>query len=346
MSARGPATGYIDIDQLGMSYVDEDEDPERHRLKGRALSAVASEFARTGVGTLVVSGVAGLELTDFYAGELAHYDPVFVRLTAPYGELRRRLSTRGVYAEEWAGVEECARSLDASKVDHLVVESGPGAPADVAARVLEAVGGLVDDARESRRAVPSAVGDGGGGGGDRRAILIGGTTAVGKSTIGWRAFMATRQQGRASAFVDLRQLGFVGVDGGDIDHHLQAGAARALWHVFKAHGAQVLILNGPINSTAEMITYRAALADTQFDAVRLTAERSALLARVRARMRGEMPPLAGDSLVGRPAEEAEAIADGALRLQNSVGGGVALRALDTTGLDPAEAAQRILSGRG
>ena len=342
MAARDPATGYIDIDQLGMSYSDDEEDPENHKLKGRALAAVASVFARSGVRTLVVSGVADLGLTDFYTAQLEPYDPVFVRLRTPYAELRRRLSTRGVYAEEWAGVEQFARSLDAADSDHLVVESGPAPTVEVAARVLELVGALSDDTSVLRPATEAVEV---GGTGHERAILIGGTTAVGKSTVGWQALTATRQQERPSAFVDLRQLGFVGAGGGDIDHRLQASAAGALWNVFKAHGAEFLILNGPVNRTDEVLRYRAALAGTPVDATRLTAERSALIGRVRARMRGEMAPLAGDSLVGRPADEADAIVDSALQLQESAFVDDDFPTLDTTALDAAESAQRILAGR-
>jgi adenylylsulfate kinase-like enzyme len=344
IAARDPATGYVDIDQLGMLHAEDDEvddDPEGHQLKGRALAAVAAEFARHGVRTLVVSGVTGLELTDFYAEELGEFEPVFVRLTAPYAELRRRLSARGVYAEEWAGVEEYARSLDAANLDRPVIQSGPGAPAEAAAQILELVAPLLADDRKPRAVVtPAAYSTSGHG----RGVLIGGTTAVGKSTIGWHVFKATQQEGLPSAFVDLRQLGFVGVDGGSIDHQLQARAASALWQVFRSHGAQLLILNGPVNCSAELRTYRAAFGATHLNAIRLTAERSELLKRVQARMCGEMAPLAGDSLVGRPWAEADAIADAALHLQSAVGTEDDFPSLDTTRLAPAESAQRVLAG--
>ncbi|MFD1716348.1 AAA family ATPase [Georgenia deserti] len=343
LAAVDPATGYVDIDQVGMSYVDEDEDPEAHKLKGRALAAVAAEFAGHGVRTLIVSGVLDPGLTAFYAEVLGPYDPIFVRLTASNLELQRRLSTRGVYAEEWADVEEHARRLDAAAPDHPVIESVPGNPAQVAGRVLKIVGALVNGGSQSAHGASASVGDEASVHG--RAILIGGTTAVGKSTVGWQAFMATRQQGRPSSFVDLRQLGFVGIEGGVINHRLQARAARALWRVFRSHGAEVVILNGPVNSSDEMLTYRAALEGIEFAAIRLTADPPALLDRVQARMRGEMAPLAGDPLVGRPADEAESIVDAAVRLQNSGENDARFPALDTTALDPAESAQRVLSSQ-
>lgn len=325
-----------------MSYVDEDADPQSHRLKGRALEAVAREFASSGVRTLVVSGVLGIELMDFYAEQLGPFNPIFVRLTLSQGELRRRLASRGEYAEEWAGVEEHARRLESAKLGHPVVETEPGAPAEVAARVLQVVKGLVDEDRASPRTVGTGVGrdhDG-----DSQALLVGGTTAVGKSTIGWQVFRAARERGQRSAFMDLRQLGFIGVDGGVIDHGLQARVASALWRVFRAHGARFLILNGPVNTSAELVEYRAALANTPLKAIRLTAQRSALIQRVRARLRGEMAALAGDPLVGRPAAETEGIVDAALRRQNQAEVDSSFPTLDTTTLDPVESARRILAG--
>jgi hypothetical protein len=337
-----PAIGYVDIDQLGMSYFDENEDPKGHRLKGRALAAVAREFAGFGARTLVVSGVVGLDLMEFYAEELQPFDPGFVRLTASHAELRRRRAARGEYAEEWSGVEEYARGLDVLELDHAVVDSGLGTPAEVAARVLQVVEGWVEEDPPS----PHTVNTSGGPEHDAegQAVLVGGTTAVGKSTIGWNAFMATRERGQRSAFVDLRQLGFLGVGGGFIDHRLQARAASALWRVFKAHGAQVLIMNGPVNTSAELLEYQAALANTPFAAIRLTAQRPALNERVRARLRGEMAPLAGDSLVGRPAAETGSIVDAALQVQNQVEVDSAFPSLDSSALDAVESARRVLSG--
>ena len=338
-----PAVGYVDIDQLGMSYSNENDDPGRHRLKGQALAAVAREFASLGAWTLVVSGVVGLDLKDFYAHELQHFDPAFVRLTASHAELRRRLATRGLYAEDWAGVEAYARTLDVLDLDHAVVESGPDTPAEVAARVLQVVEGLSEEhtaapqsAHPGRRLAPESDAAG-------QAVLIGGTTAVGKSTIGWEAFLAAREQGQRTAFVDLRQLGFFGAGGGSVDHPLQARAAGALWRVFTAHGAQLLIMNGPVNTSAEVLVYRAALAETPVAAIRLTAQRSALVDRVRARLRGEMAPLAGDLLKGRPATDAEAIVDAALVVQDRVEADSDFPTLDTSALDAVDSAQQVLS---
>lgn len=340
-SERDTAIGYVDIDQLGMTYYDGDNvDPERHQLKGRALAAVAREFEASGARVLLVSGVIGPELMDFYTSELERFAPVFVRLTAPDDELRRRLTARGVYAEDWADVEASARAVEAAGLEHTIIDTRATTPAYAATLVLPVVLQLLSDYRplpvntapdDSERHA------------DQRAVLIGGTTAVGKSTIGWRAFIAAQEDGRRTSFVDLRQLGFMGRSGGAVDHGLQARAVTALWRVFKTYGARELIMNGPVNRAADLEPYRTALASTQLRAVRLTAERSALVARVRARLRGEMAPLAGDLLVGRTIADAEALAETALALQAETPADSSFPTLDTTELSTEESAQRVLA---
>lgn len=339
LDAIDGATAYVDIDQLGMSYCDETADPGAHRLKGEALGAVAHAFVSRGARTLVVSGVVGLDLMGFYAETLAGFAPVFVRLRAPHAELRRRLEARGIYAEGWPGVDEYARELDALDLGHPVVDTASGPPVQVAGAVLAAVSGRLGGAGAASslpaaaRTAPAVEG---------RALLLGGTTAVGKSTIGWRTFMTARGQDERCAFVDLRQLGFVGAGGGSVDHHLQARAVQALWRVFWFHGARRLILNGPLTRWSEVLEYQAALTPTPLAAVRLTAQPAVLLERVHARLRGEMAPLAGDLLAGRPSADAEAITRAALRLQDQAAVDSRFSALDTSALDPAQSAHRLL----
>ena len=341
LAAAGSRTAYVDIDQLGMSPCDETADPGAHRLKGEALAAVADQYAGRGARTLVVSGVIGLDLMPFYADALAAFDPTFVRLRAPLAELRRRLEARGGYAEDWSGVEEHALQLDGWDVGHQVVDTGAGSPGQVAGSIRSAVAAHLGDPGTAASppttaaAVPPDVGG--------RALLLGGTTAVGKSTVGWQAFMAAGGPDDRCAFVDLRQLGFVGVDGGAVDHRLQAQNLGALWRVFWSHGARRLIVNGPVTRSADVREYGAAIAPTPLTAVRLTAERAALHERVHARLRGEMAPLAGDLLVGRPPADAEAITRCALHLQDQADVDPRFPALDTSDLDPGESADRLLT---
>ncbi|MFN8192719.1 MAG: hypothetical protein U0R80_00380 [Nocardioidaceae bacterium] len=340
LAADEPATAYVDIDQLGMSTCDETTDPGAHRLKAEALAAVAHEFARHGSPTLVVSGVVGLDLLPFSAQTLAGFDLSFVRLRAPLAELRRRLEGRGLYAEDWPGVEEYARELDVADLGHPVVDTAGASPAEVAASVLASLEGHhgAPAAGSTALSQPNAPDQHL----DHRALLLGGTTAVGKSTIGWQAFMAAGGPDAGCAFVDLRQLGFVGRDGGSVDHGLQARNLGALWRVFRAHGAHRLIVNGPVDTRHDALRYHAALEPTPLVALRLTARPEVLLERVRARLRGEMAPLAGDLLVGRPQGDAAEIAHAAVRLQDQVGDDPGFEVMDTSDLDAGESAQQVL----
>ncbi|MCB0908095.1 MAG: hypothetical protein KDB63_13360 [Nocardioidaceae bacterium] len=334
-----PATAYVDIDQLGMSYCDEAIDPGAHRLKADALRVVAAQFARHGARTLVVSGVVGADLMALYDESLRAFDPLFIRLTAPVAALQRRLEARGGYAEDWAGVADYAQQLDALDLGHPIIDTTTGTVSQVADAVLAAVNSL----RDAPATQPPPVDGPGAGtpGVAGRALLLGGTTAVGKSTIGWQVFMAAGGPDERCAFVDLRQLGFVGVDGGTVDHRLQARNLGALWQVFRAHGANRLIVNGPVSRWADLQTYQAAITPTPLIPVRLIADPAALRDRVNARLRGEMAPLAGDLLIGRPASEAEALTAVAVRAQ-TVDVDPRFPTLDTTALEPAAVAQDLL----
>ena len=340
LALMDPATAYVDIDQLGMSYCDETIDPGAHRLKADALRVVAAQFAGHGARTLVVSGVVGAGLMSLYDESLQAFAPIFVRLRAPLALLQRRLEARGSYAEDWAGVAEYAQHLDELDLGHPIIDTTTGTISQVADAVLAAMGSRRDapatqpppDVEPQERTAGVA----------GRALLLGGTTAVGKSTIGWQVFMAAGGPDERCAFVDLRQLGFIGVDGGTVDHPLQARNLGALWQVFRAHGANRLIVNGPVSRWADVQTYQDAITPTPLTPVRLIADRAALRARVNARLRGEMAPLAGDLLIGRPASEAEALSVATVHAQAEVDVGPRFPTLDTTALEPAAVAQDLV----
>lgn len=337
-----PRIGYLDIDQLGMThYRHDDVDPGRHDLKAHGLAAVAREFEASGARALIVSGVVSPEVPDFYRATLGSYRPAFVRVTASDDELKRRLAARGADAEEWVHYETYVRQLEATRSEQPVIDTTTESPDRAAARCLPLLASLLsEDSKESPAAISAdEAGDGSGG---EQVLLLGGTTAVGKSTIGFEAYLTCQRDDRRCAFIDLRQLGLVGPHGGPVDHSLQARAAAALWRVQRAHGARLLIMNGPVNRGDELAPYSTAFGSTPLTAVRLTAERPALVERVKARFRGEMAALAGDELLGRPAADAGQIVDSALRVQAEADADGSIPTLDTTSLAVAEAARRVL----
>jgi hypothetical protein len=341
LADSGEATAYVDIDQLGMLYPGPTGDPYAERVAGRALGAVAGEYERLGAETLVVSGVLDPDLAPFQGDVLASFPLDFVRLAVDETELKRRMDTRRGGAEVWEEVLEEVRAYENARFDHPVVVAAGATPTQVARRVLAAAVAV-----HPAETAPGPVGDADqhvvtGEGGE--AILVGGTRAVGKSSVAWEAFMSLRRQGITTGFLDLRQLGFFGRDGGLVDHRLQAAALKAIWPVFRDAGAEMLLLNGPVDDAEQVEQYRESLGGTPLRWYRLTADQNALAERVGARGQGDGDArLAGDTLTGLSDAEARLVVTEALRAQERAHPASSGSVLDTTHLSVEVAAQRIL----
>jgi hypothetical protein len=249
--------------------------------------------------------------------------------------LRHRMDARGRYAEDWSGVLADARRHEAAGHRLPVVRTDDGGPSTAARRVIEAAR-ILPAASSARVDEPTPTTTGVG-----RAVLITGPRVIGKSTIGWLAFMMARHRKIPTAFVDLRQLGFHGHAGGPTDHALQAATTGALWGVFRARGNQVLLLNGAVDNPAQAEMYADHLEGTPMSSIRLTAAPSELTARAHARSCGEMAPLAGDDVVGADAEHLKQIVDEALLAQQSWSPANDA-CLDTTNLSAADSARVVL----
>ena len=329
------AASYVDIDQLGMADPEPADDGEAHVRKAWALAAVSRVHAQRGAATLVVSGVLDPDEIEFYRLALADFDLALVRLAAGEAVLRRRMDSRGHYAEDWSGVLADAQRHEAAGHRLPVVRTDWGTPSDVARRVLDAARSLpVASSPRADEPTPTIAVDVG------RAVLITGARVIGKSTVGWLAFMLARQRKIPTAFVDLRQLGFHGRVGGPIDHALQAATTGALWRVFCARGNRLLLLNGTTDDPAQAKLYADRLDGTPLTTIRLTAASSELTARARARSRGEMAPLAGDDIVGATEEYLQQVVADALLAQESWSLANDL-VLDTTSLSAAESARIV-----
>lgn len=340
LANAGEATAYVDIDQLGMVYPAPSDDPYAERVAGRALGAVAPEYERMGAETLVVSGVLNPALMPFYRQVLSSFAVAFVRLTVDETKLKERTDARGADAEEWDSVLEEARAYEDAGLDHPVVVAQGATPTEVARSAIAAATTAAPDraTRDSPGHRKPAVPDHDAG----EAILLGGTRAVGKSTIAWEAFMTMRRDGTTTAFLDLRQLGFFGPDGGPVDHRLQTATLKAIWPVLRAAGAQLLLLNGSVDDPEQIEEYRASLGATPLTSYRLTADENALAERVRARGQGDSARLAGDTLIGLSQAEAQAIVTQALLDQERADANSSDPVLDTSDLSVQAAAHRVL----
>jgi hypothetical protein len=341
LADQGVATAYVDIDQLGMVVPAPDDDPHAELLAACVLAAVAPEYERRGAETLVVSGVLDLDLMPVYRELLEPFGLAMVRLTVDEAELQSRIEARGADDEEWAHIVEEAQAFEDAASAHPVVVAGAGAtPPEVARRVIAAAVHTREAAprqgQHDRVRPPDE-------GGDTEAILVGGTRAVGKSNVAWTAFMTARSEGSPTGFIDLRQIGFFGRDGGPVDHRFQAATLAAVWPHFRAAGAELLLLNGPVDEPEQAEAYRSALGGVPLTWHRLTADEPTLVDRVLLRGAGDgAPRLAGDTLVGLTRAEAREVAKQAYEVQRRADVLSASSALDTTHLTVREAALKIL----
>lgn len=336
VGSADPSVAYVDIDQLGMCYPDPDDDPVGHGLKATALAKLASVVAARGITTLVVSGVVDIEHFGMYEA-LAGLQPAFVRLAVHRDELRRRLIDRGG-AEDWEEIAAEADLYDAAPASHPVVMADDGPPEAVAAAVLSALAQYTEPRDGSPAPALPQVPENPPG----EAVLVTGARAVGKSSVGWQLFRQSLDADVPTAFVDLRQLAFVGAGGEASSHDLRAAVLGAVWPVFQRHGARILVANGEVTASGEVALYRSALGATPLRVVRLTADETSLRNRIRARLAGHGVRLAGDDLIGRPEGEVEGIVARAMAEQARVSLGDAVT-VDTSDLEPAEVAAMLLA---
>jgi GTPase SAR1 family protein len=342
----GVRCGYVDIDQLGMCYPSPDDDPDRHRLKGSVLAALLPNYAAGGAQVLVVSGVLNPALARWLRAELAGAEVTFCRLVLAEEKLRHRIAQRGG-DEFWEDVRRIDGELDAAPaLGPTVVTDGldPGqvaAAVDARAGVLAGASPVLTDAQD--RGTTDLTGASTAPG---TVVWLCGTTAVGKSTLGWQLFTTLQRQGRTAAFLDLRQLSFIS-GAARTCHRLASANVAAAWERFSAAGATHLILSGAVESRDLVQLYRAALPATTLTVYRLRAGRQELARRVQARGRGQGARLAGDWLLDQPQEVCEAAARQAWHDQTRVDAvevGDAL--VDVTGVSPADFVSRVLTTLG
>jgi len=338
----GIAVGYVDIDQLGICYPEPASDPGRHRLKAQNLGAVVANYRAAGARCVIVSGVV-----DPGRGVPADLIPRAVmtvcRLRAGRDELRQRFLGRGGQAGLLDEVLSQADAMDASDVADVWVDTSGLAAAEAARLVRERIAGwpvLTGPIRPDETGPndsPATAADG-------PVLVLCGATGVGKSTAGFEVYRRTLSAGSAAAYIDLDQIGFCRpVPSGDTGiHRVKARNLAAMWHTYRAAGAQCLIVSGPVESEAAAKAYADALPRAAITLCRLHAGADELTRRIMLRGHGGSWPQPGDPLVGQPTAyllrvAASAIAE-AEALERAVAG--ALR-VDTDGLTVEETADLV-----
>jgi hypothetical protein len=249
LAREGVPTGYVDIDQLGMCYApptpqhwapEPAADSGRHRLKARALDAVVANFADAGARCVIVPGVTD-PVRGVAADLVPHATLTTCRLRAEPTDLGRRLAARGRPSDGLAEVLAGAEALDRAFATDPCVDTTGLSVAEVVERVRARTGWpdlAAPIATPGRtpgptRQIPDPT--------PGEILWLCGPAAVGKSTVGWQMYQQVRRAGVTAVFADLDQIGFhrpiPAADPGN--HRLKAANLAALWHAFRAGGADV-----------------------------------------------------------------------------------------------------------
>jgi len=295
---RAPA--YVDVDQVGICYPPPTGDRARHALKARNLGALRASFGAAGARCLVVSGVVdagrGPEI-DLVGGD----EITVCRLRVDPAELVTRVAGRRGSTEPPDAVLREGELFDQSTFADWCVDTTGLSVDEVANRVCAQIGDWprVTGGADGGRSWPPQSAAGELGPGD--VLWLCGPTGVGKSTVGFSAYLAVLRSGVRAGYVDVDQLGFCATQ--PTDHRLRARNLAALWANFGSVGAQALVVVGPIATRSEAMVYEQALPTAAFTWCRLHAHRAELTRRILSRREGGSWAQPGDPLRGQPIKD-------------------------------------------
>jgi hypothetical protein len=301
-----------------------------------------ANYRAAGAGCVIVSGVVDPGL-GVHAGLIPRATVTVCRLRAVRDELSQRFLGRGEQAGLLDEVLSQADAMDASGVADVCVDTSGLAAAEAARLVRERIAGwpMLTGPVHSDKKGPH---DSRATAADGPVLTLCGATGVGKSTAGFEVYRRTLRAGFAAAYIDLGQIGFCRPNpAGDVGgHQVKARNLAAIWHTYRAAGAQCLIVVGPVESEAAAEAYADALPRAAITLCRLHAGAGELTRRIMLRGQGGSWPQPGDPLAGQPAEYllhvAASAAAEAEALEHAMTG--ALR-VDTDGLTVEETADLI-----
>ncbi|AIV32403.1 hypothetical protein NI25_01750 [Streptomyces sp. CCM_MD2014] len=318
----GIASGFVDIDQLGICYPEPVGDPGRHRMKAHNVDAVVAGFRAAGARCLIVSGV--VDAARGVHVDLMRQAAVTVCLLRADREvLRQRFTGRGGPA---GLVEELLReadALDAATFADTCVDTSDLPVNEVARHVEERTGGWPASAlgRSCDVAEPSVVTAAGGNSAlsqtepsaELPVLWLCGVTGVGKSTVGFQVYQRVLGTGATAAYLDLDQLGFCRPAPDDPgNHRVKARNLAAVWRSYRAAGARCLIMSGPVEDEATVKAYTDAIPAAELTLCRLHAGRQHLTERIMSRGQGGSWPQPGDPLRGQSVSFLLRVADQAV----------------------------------
>ncbi|TWS25956.1 hypothetical protein FK268_01515 [Tsukamurella sputi] len=326
LTEAGGNAAYVDIDQLGLLGPFD-------RLTGTAPHVVKAENAHRLIDALRASGlrqmiISGIVDPDTGAprfgsgGAPSAIDLTHLRLRCDWPELRRRYLDRGSPPDTLDDLEEVARQYDRSAADTVdTTELG----VDELARSLIAQHCAVSPSTWIVQPTAGAA--------PLPTTVLYGATAVGKSTIGWELVRRRWAAGRATAFIDVGQLGF---HGPGYDRTVHTAAYVALTRGYQDAGAEDLIV---VTRDPELIL------DAHLDGVTtvlLDASPDALGTRIGLRSRESTGRLPGDEILGaNPARQRLLAAQEHREAERFRRNGGHTVAVDTADTNPEDVVERI-----
>ena len=283
------------------------DDPDRHTLKARNVAALRANFKAAGARTLIVSGVVDTQRGPD-VNTLGGPHIVVARLQADPDELRARLRRRpGSSAPHEAVVEE-AEALDRSTFADCCIDTSGLSIVEAATRVLRDIGNWPPAGNE--RSDSSSSVSGTGAHADGEVLWLSGTTGVGKSTVGFRAYLDVLHVGGHAAYVDIDQIGFCST--APSDHSLRARNLGVLWEQFSRRGRSTGRRRRPSGHAFRGTPLRAGAPDREVLVVPAPRRRCGAHPADPSRSEGGSWSQPGDPLRDRPRDELLAVADRAI----------------------------------
>jgi len=326
----GVAVAYVDIDQLGMCYPEQDSDPVRYRLKARNLASVVTNFAADGATCVVVSGI----VAPAYRVAVPGAALTLCRLRADRDELVRRFLRRSGDEESVASVVADADEMDASTLADLCVDT-TGLTVSAALTLVAAATAGWHTATGAAPPLPVfAPAEG-------PILWVSGVPGVGTSMVGYTIYQRTLLSGRMLGYLDLRQVGFCAHD--RADHRLRAANVAAVWRAYRDVGADGLVIVGEIGAAGGAAHYTTALPAATLTVCRLHAARPDLAERILPRGERGSWPQPGDPLLGRPTERLRRAVDRAVAAGEALERAAIGVRVDSSGRGIAETADAVLA---
>lgn len=326
----GVAAAYVDIDQIGMCYPEQDLDPGRHQLKARNLTSVVANAAAHGATCVVVSGVVDPTYRAAVPGAVV----TLCRLRADSDELTRRFLGRSADEEAVSGVVAEADEMDASTIADLCVDTTGLTVPEVVAAVTAATDGWHTATGVPAPQLVFAPADG-------PILWVSGVPGVGTSIVGYLIYQRALRSGLTAGYLDLRQVGF-GASGG-VDHQLRAANVAAVWRAYRDLGADGLVIAGEISADEAEAPYVSALPAATLTVCRLHANRADLAQRILPRGERGSWPQPGDPLLGQPTERLRQAVDRAATESEALDQAKIGVRVDSSGRGVAETADAMLA---